>query len=251
MEDGDRDVDGWRDDAAQTYLCGAGAAVNAGADLSLARICASLVSGIGPAVAEHSEVRAPCVLRGSDASCDVWLRDLLDAPTALAACCGFDLCHQYILYLFVFAHHHACLVCLCIFVLEACAVACYVLVWGCRVLCIVLLLLLLLLLYVCMFAVIDNFGPAPHAPRRRSSCVCCSPCGRTSAGAATPPCAARRSGSCSSCACSRRSWCRRSSRCGSRAGQCWAMHQVRVRVRRARDIRARSLRVRVSVYFVS
>ena len=27
------------------------------------------------------------------------LRDLLDAPTALAACCGFDLCHKYILYL--------------------------------------------------------------------------------------------------------------------------------------------------------
>jgi hypothetical protein len=25
------------------------------------------------------------------------LRDLLDAPTALAACCGFDLCHKYIL----------------------------------------------------------------------------------------------------------------------------------------------------------
>ena len=69
MEDGDRDVDGWREDAAQTYLCGAGAAVNAGADLSLARICASLVSGIGPAVAEHSEVRAPCVLRGIDAMC--------------------------------------------------------------------------------------------------------------------------------------------------------------------------------------
>ncbi len=28
------------------------------------------------------------------------LRDLLDAPTALAACCGFDLCHKYILYLY-------------------------------------------------------------------------------------------------------------------------------------------------------
>ena len=27
------------------------------------------------------------------------LRDLLDAPTALAACCGFDLCHKYIWYL--------------------------------------------------------------------------------------------------------------------------------------------------------
>ena len=26
------------------------------------------------------------------------LRDLLDAPTALAACCGFDLCNKYILY---------------------------------------------------------------------------------------------------------------------------------------------------------
>jgi hypothetical protein len=28
------------------------------------------------------------------------LRDLLDAPTALAACCGFDLYHKYILYLY-------------------------------------------------------------------------------------------------------------------------------------------------------
>jgi hypothetical protein len=27
-------------------------------------------------------------------------RDLLDAPTALAACCGFDRCHEYILYLY-------------------------------------------------------------------------------------------------------------------------------------------------------
>ena len=27
------------------------------------------------------------------------LRDLLDAPTALAACCGLDLCRKYILYL--------------------------------------------------------------------------------------------------------------------------------------------------------
>ena len=26
------------------------------------------------------------------------VRDLLDAPTALAACCGFDLCHKHILY---------------------------------------------------------------------------------------------------------------------------------------------------------
>jgi hypothetical protein len=26
---------------------------------------------------------------------------LLDAPTALAACCGFDLCHKYILYLYL------------------------------------------------------------------------------------------------------------------------------------------------------
>ena len=30
-----------------------------------------------------------------------YVHDLLDAPTALAACCGFDLCHKYILY-FVF-----------------------------------------------------------------------------------------------------------------------------------------------------
>jgi hypothetical protein len=30
------------------------------------------------------------------------LRDLLDAPTALAACCGFDLCHKDILYLYLY-----------------------------------------------------------------------------------------------------------------------------------------------------
>jgi hypothetical protein len=30
------------------------------------------------------------------------IRDLLDAPTALAACCGFDLCHKYILYLYLY-----------------------------------------------------------------------------------------------------------------------------------------------------
>ena len=28
--------------------------------------------------------------------------DLFDAPTALAACCGFDLCHKYILYLYLY-----------------------------------------------------------------------------------------------------------------------------------------------------
>jgi hypothetical protein len=32
------------------------------------------------------------------------LRDLLDAPTALAACCGFDLCHTYILYLYLYLY---------------------------------------------------------------------------------------------------------------------------------------------------
>ena len=30
------------------------------------------------------------------------LCDLLDAPTALATCCGFDLCHKYILYLYLY-----------------------------------------------------------------------------------------------------------------------------------------------------
>ncbi len=37
------------------------------------------------------------------------LRDFLDAPTALAACCGFDLCHKYILYLYLYLYllpHH-------------------------------------------------------------------------------------------------------------------------------------------------
>ena len=28
--------------------------------------------------------------------------DLFDAPTALAACCGFDLCHKYVLYLYLY-----------------------------------------------------------------------------------------------------------------------------------------------------
>ena len=28
------------------------------------------------------------------------LRDLVNAPTALAACCGFDLCHKYVLYFY-------------------------------------------------------------------------------------------------------------------------------------------------------
>ena len=35
------------------------------------------------------------------------LRDLLDAPTALAACCGFDLCHKYILYLYLYLYFGA------------------------------------------------------------------------------------------------------------------------------------------------
>jgi hypothetical protein len=42
---------------------------------------------------------------------------LLDAPTALAACCGFDLCHKYILYLYLYLCLPACLrvcVCLCV-----------------------------------------------------------------------------------------------------------------------------------------
>jgi hypothetical protein len=30
------------------------------------------------------------------------LRDRLEAPTALAACCGFDLCHKYTLYLYLY-----------------------------------------------------------------------------------------------------------------------------------------------------
>ena len=30
------------------------------------------------------------------------LRDVLDAPTALAACCGFDVFHKYILYLYLY-----------------------------------------------------------------------------------------------------------------------------------------------------
>ena len=37
-----------------------------------------------------------CVVPGASSAL---LRDLLDAPTAPAACCGSDLCHKYILYL--------------------------------------------------------------------------------------------------------------------------------------------------------
>ena len=37
--------------------------------------------------------RRPCATDGPLSSAP--LRDLLDAPTALAACCRFDLCHKY------------------------------------------------------------------------------------------------------------------------------------------------------------
>jgi hypothetical protein len=40
--------------------------------------------------------------------CCAPLRDLLDAPTALAACCGFDLCHKYILYLYLYLYLEKC-----------------------------------------------------------------------------------------------------------------------------------------------
>ena len=36
--------------------------------------------------------------------------DLLDAPTALAACCGFDLCRKCILYLYLYLYLHCSLV---------------------------------------------------------------------------------------------------------------------------------------------
>ena len=36
------------------------------------------------------------------------LCDLLDAPTALAGCCGFDLCHKYILYLYLYLYLVRC-----------------------------------------------------------------------------------------------------------------------------------------------
>ncbi len=42
--------------------------------------------------------------RQLDAPSSAPLRDLLDAPTALAACCGFDLCHKYILYLYLYLY---------------------------------------------------------------------------------------------------------------------------------------------------
>ena len=38
------------------------------------------------------------------ASCDVSALRLLDALTALAACCGFDLCHKYMLYLYLYLY---------------------------------------------------------------------------------------------------------------------------------------------------
>ena len=43
---------------------------------------------------------APSELSASSAL----LCDLLDAPTALAACCGFDLCHKHILYLYLYLY---------------------------------------------------------------------------------------------------------------------------------------------------
>ena len=46
------------------------------------------------AAAAHAQCRAASAL----------LRDLLDAPTVLAACCGFDLCHKYVLYSYLHVH---------------------------------------------------------------------------------------------------------------------------------------------------
>ena len=37
------------------------------------------------------------------------LRDLLDALTALAVCCGFDLWHKYILYLYLYLYWLRCI----------------------------------------------------------------------------------------------------------------------------------------------
>ena len=48
------------------------------------------------------EVRARCA--SSYRASSALLCDLLDAPTALAACCGFDLCHKYILYFYLCAY---------------------------------------------------------------------------------------------------------------------------------------------------
>ena len=41
------------------------------------------------------------------------LCDLLEAPTALTACCGFDLRHKYILYLYLYLYLFVCL-CVCV-----------------------------------------------------------------------------------------------------------------------------------------
>ena len=43
---------------------------------------------------------APCSVRA------LTICDFSDAPTVLAACCGFDLCHKYILYLSLFCTTH-------------------------------------------------------------------------------------------------------------------------------------------------
>ena len=72
-----------------------------------------------------------------DASLFCGFAELLDAPPALAACCGFDLCHKYILYLYLYLNVCVC-VCLCVFAclcvcVCACACVCFcvcVCVWG-------------------------------------------------------------------------------------------------------------------------
>ncbi len=68
-----------------------------------------MVSSSKPARRRTKLVRSAFVksFRQLDAQCrasSAPLRDLLDAPTALAACCGFDLCHKYILYMYLYLY---------------------------------------------------------------------------------------------------------------------------------------------------
>ena len=61
------------------------------------RLCAWVI-GAGGAI-----VRACVVPRAAGRLC---LRATCTCTTALAACCGFDLCHMYILYLYLYLYLH-------------------------------------------------------------------------------------------------------------------------------------------------
>ena len=68
-----------------------------GGNAYLVGVCGARVCRVPRAETRDSfDALASCVAAAAE------LRDLLDAPTALAACCGFDLCHNCILYLYLY-----------------------------------------------------------------------------------------------------------------------------------------------------